>query len=99
MKQKFDKKFYKLESFEKDGITYLKFMLDDMFCMANDAVAALQTFLKNFAEEGLLKTVVENVSEISAQVKAVSERSAQVKQLPLEAPTYILQGRTKCYIA
>ena len=50
MKQKFDKKFYKLESFGKDGITYLKFMLDDMFCMTNNFVAVLKTFLMSFAE-------------------------------------------------
>ena len=39
------------------------------------------------------------MSDISAQVKAVSERLAEVNQLPLEAPTYILQGLTKCPIA
>ena len=74
-------------------------MLDKIFCMTNDVLAALQNFLKVFAEEGLSNTVGENVSEILAQVKAVSERSAQVKQLPLEAPTYILQGLTKCSVA
>ena len=65
-------------------------MLDDMFCMMNDVVAALKTFLKIFAEEGLSKTVGENVLEISAQVKAVIRRLFEVNQLPLEAPTYIL---------
>ena len=47
-------------------------MLDKIFCMTNDVVAELQTSLKNFSEEGLSKTVGKNVSEISAQVKAVS---------------------------
>ena len=36
----------------------------------------------------------ENVSEESAQVKAVSERFLGVNQLPLEAPTFILEGLT-----
>ena len=67
--------------------------------MTNRVVDALQTFFKNFAEEGLSKTIEENVSEISAQVKAVSKCFAEVKQLPLKAPTYILQGLTKCSVA
>ena len=93
------KHFEKLESLEQGGITYLKFMLDEMFCMRNDAVAALQTFLNNFSGEGLSKTVGENVSDILAQVKVVSERLAEVKKLPLEAPTYILQVLTNLSVA
>ena len=37
--------------------------------------------------------------EILAQVKAVSKLLAEVNQLPLEAPTYIIQGLTKCSVA
>ena len=70
-----------------------------MFYMTNDVVAALQTFPKNFALEVLSKTVGENVLEISAQIKAVSGRLSEVNQLPLEAPTYILQGLTKLSVA
>ena len=62
--------------------------------MTNDVVTDLQKFVKNFAEEGLLKTVGENVLEAAAHIKAVSERLSEVKQLPLEAPTYVLQGLT-----
>ena len=62
-------------------------------------MAALQNFLKKFAEEGLSKKVGENVSDISAQVKAVIRRLAEVNQLSQEAPTYIIQGLTKCSIA
>ena len=58
-----------------------------MFCMNNDIVTALQSFLNTFADEGLTRTVGENVSEVSAQVKAVSERLSELNQLPLEAPT------------
>ena len=99
LKGRVDEKFEKLDSLEQGGITYLKLMLDEMFCMTNDVVTALQTFLKNFAVEGLTKTEGENVSEVSAQVKAVCERLAEVLSLPLEAPTYILQGLTKCSVA
>ena len=87
MKHRVGEKFEKLESIEQGGITYLKFMLDEMLCMTNNEVATLQTFLNNFAEEGLSKTEGENVLEISAQVKAVSKRFTEVKQLPIEAPT------------
>ena len=55
--------------------------------MTNDVVVALQTFLKNFSEEGLSKTAGENVWKISAQVKAVSRRLTEINQLPLKAPT------------
>ena len=98
LKQRVNGKFKNPESLEQGGITYLKFMLDKMFCMTNDVMTALQNFLQNFSEEGLSKMVGENVSEISAQVKAVSGRLAEVNQLLLEAPTYILQGLTKCYV-
>ena len=66
LKQRVDEKFEKHETLEQGGINELNFMLDKMFCMTNDVVAALQTFLKNFYEEGLLNTVGENVSDISA---------------------------------
>ena len=33
---------------------------------------------------------------MSAQIKAVCERLAEVNQLPLDAPTHVLQGLTKC---
>ena len=75
LKQQVDKKFKNIELLEQGGITYLKFMLDEMFCMNNDVVAALQTSLKNFSEEGLSKMVGENLSDISAQVEAVAGAS------------------------
>ena len=65
----------------------------------NDVVTALQIFIKPFVEEGLLKTIGENVSDVSAQIKAVSERLSEVNQLPLEALTYVLQGLTSCSIS
>ena len=73
LKQRVDEKFYKLDSLEQGGITYLQFFLHKMFCMTNDVVNALQKFLKTFAEEGLSKTVGEKVSEAAAQIKAASE--------------------------
>ena len=51
LKQRVDKRFKKLKSLKHGGITYLKFMLDEMFYMTNNVMAALQTFFKNFAEE------------------------------------------------
>ena len=88
-------KFEKLDSLAQGGITHLRYMLDEMFCMTNNVATALQTFIKTFDEEGVLNTIGENVSEVTAQLRAVSERLSEVKQLPLEAPTYILQGLTK----
>ena len=57
LKQRVDENFKKLKLLKQYGITYLEFMLDEMFCMTNNVVAELQTFLKNFSEEGLSKTV------------------------------------------
>ena len=58
--------------------------------MTNEVVTSLQALLKNFAEEGLSKTVGNNVLEDSTQIRAVSERLSEVNQLPLEVPTYVL---------
>ena len=66
--------------------------------MTNDIVTALKFLLKTFADEGLTKTVGENVSEASAKVKAVSERLLEVNQPPLQAPNYVLQGLIKCSV-
>ena len=49
----------------------MKYMLDEMFCMTNDVVTALQTFIKTFAEEGFTNTIGENVLEVKAQLRAV----------------------------
>ena len=62
LKERVDEKFEKIELLKQGGITYLEFMLNKMFCMTNDVISALQTFLNNLAEEGLLKTVGDNVS-------------------------------------
>ena len=94
LKQRVEENSEKLELLDQGGITYLEFMLDDVFCMKNNVVAALHTFFENFAEEGILKTLGRNMSEISAQVKALSRRLAKANQLPLEAHMYILQGLT-----
>ena len=50
LKQPVKENLENLESLEHGGITYLKFMLDEMFCMKNDVVSALHTVLKNFSE-------------------------------------------------
>ena len=63
-------------------MTYFKLLLDEMFCMTNDVVSALQTFLKTFSDIGLTKTVGENVAEATAQVKAVCECLSKVNQIP-----------------
>ena len=38
------------------------------------------------------------MSEAAEQKNSVSERLSELNKLPLEAPTYVLQGLTKCYI-
>ena len=98
LSQSVDEKFRQLEPLDQGVITYLKFLLHEMFCVTNYVVTELQSFLKAFADEGLTKTVGGNVSEDSVQVKAVSERLSEVNQLLLEAPTYVLQGITKCSV-
>ena len=98
LKQQVDDKFDKLDPLEQGGITHLKFFLDEIFCMTNEVVTALQALLKNFAEEGLSKKVGENVSGTTAQIKTVSERLSEVNQPTLEATTYVLQGLTNCSV-
>ena len=83
---------------EMSPITYLKLLLDEMFCMTNNVVSVLQTFLKTFAGVGLTNMVGENVSKATAQVKAFCERHSEVNQLPQEAPTFVLQRLTKCLV-
>ena len=87
LSQHVDEKFQQLEPLEKGGITYLKFLLDIMLCMTNDVVTALQYLLKTFDDEGLTKIVRGNVSEASAEVKAVIKRLSEANQTPLKAPT------------
>ena len=55
--QRADEKYQALDSLERGGITYLKLLIDEMFCMTNDVVSELQKFLKTFADVGLTKTV------------------------------------------
>ena len=98
LSQSVDEKFRQLEPLDQGVITYLKFLLHEMFCVTNYVVTELQSFLKAFADEGLTKTVGGNVSEASAQIKSVSERLSEVNQPPLEARTYVIQGLTKCYV-
>ena len=74
LNQRVDEKFEKLEPLEKDGISQLKVQLDEMFCITNNVVTALQIFLKRFAEGGLSKVQGENVSLVSTQIRAVWER-------------------------
>ena len=46
-----------------------------------------------------MKAVRENVSEAAAHIMEVSEHLSEVNQLPLEAPKYVLQGMTKCFVS
>ena len=44
--------FQQLKPIEQGDIIYIKFLLDEMLCMTNDIVTALQSFLKAFYDEG-----------------------------------------------
>ena len=46
--------------------------------MTNDVITSLQTFLKTFAEERLLKTVGDNMLEAAAHIKSVIECLSEV---------------------
>ena len=46
LSQHVDKKFQQIKYLEQGGITYLKFLLGEMFCMMNDIFAVLKSFLK-----------------------------------------------------
>ena len=57
LSQRVVEKFQQLEPLEQGVITYLQFLLDEIFCMTNEFFTALQSFLKVFSYEVLTKTV------------------------------------------
>ncbi len=59
--KRIEEKFDQLFEYEQGGITYLKITLDEMFTMSNMVVALLQKFLKQFAQEGVVRVPNEDV--------------------------------------
>ena len=93
-----DEKFNRLAAKEKGGITRLKIQLDEMFCITNDVVKALQDFLTRVAQDGPTKIPGENIAELTAQINAVCERLSEEGRLPQETPIHVLEGLTKCSV-
>ena len=93
-----DVKYNKLTTAERGGVTRLKIQLDEMFCITNDVVKALQSFLLEVSEEGPSKIPGENISELTAQINAVCERLSAENRLPVETPIHVLEGLTKCSV-
>jgi len=93
-----DEKLSLLPDIEQGGIVRLKLMLDEMFFMSEDVVTALQHWFENFATIGPSKTAGENISVLMQQVTSCAERLAAVGQLPLDTPTHVLSGLTKCTV-
>ncbi len=56
-----DEKFDQLFEYEQGGITYLKIVLNEMFTMSNMVITSLQIFLKQFAQEGVVRVPNEDV--------------------------------------
>ena len=58
--------------------------------MTNEVITAfLQIFSKTFAEGGFF---------LKTRIRPVTEHLYEVNQLPLEVPTYVLQGMNKCSV-
>jgi hypothetical protein len=94
-----DEKFGQTYEYEQGGITYLKISLDEMFTMSNMVVTLLQSFLKQFAKEGIAKVPSEDVWLCAKQIAAVSAYLAKVGALSQKVPGYILEGFTQCSVA
>ena len=69
-----------------------------MFCITNDIVKSLQTFLTKVAKDGPSKIPGENISELTDQINAVCERLSEEGRLPQETPLHVLEGMTKCSV-
>ena len=93
-----DETYNKITTTERGGVTRLKIQLDEMFCITNDVVQALQSFLTKVSEEGPSRIPGENIAELTAQVNAVCERLSAENRLPVETPICILEGLTKCSV-
>ncbi len=59
--KRIEEKYDQPIEYEQGGITYLKFVLDEMFMMSNMVITLLQKFLKQFAQEGVARVPNEDV--------------------------------------
>ena len=80
------------------GAVMLKITLDQMFCMTQDVVTALQDFLEDFGKNGIIMVVGENVPSIVKKILVVSIRLAEVNQLPSKAVNWVLTGFSLCSV-
>ncbi len=76
----------------------MKIVLDEMFTMSNMVITLLQKFLKQFAQEGVVRVPNENVRLSANQIAVLCARLAEVDALPQEVPSYILEGFTQCLV-
>ncbi len=66
-----EEKYNKLFEYEQGEITYLKIALDEMFMMSNMVITSLQKFLKQFAQEWVVRVPNEDVWLCAKQIAAV----------------------------
>ncbi len=71
-----EENFFKLDSYQQGGITFLKILLNTVFKMSRMSEESLKSFIKDFGKTGVAKVLGENVQAIATQIDAIAERLA-----------------------
>jgi hypothetical protein len=93
-----DEKFDQLYEYIQGGITYSKILLDEMFTLSNMVIVLLQKYLKQFAQEGVVMILNEDVRICLEQIPAMCACLTEADALPQETPGYILERFTWCLV-
>ena len=97
LREQVDQEYSQLDPFLKGGVTYAYLLLNILFVLNRDTIAALQKFLKLFQTRGLQRMYKgESVTLAKKQLLAVCQRLHEGGELPSEAPIDILEGLVKC---
>jgi hypothetical protein len=91
-----DKKYTKLPSNQKGGVTYLFLTLCEMFMMSREVKEAMTKFLDIFKRNGISRYTGENVLVASEEIIGVCKRLDAVNALQEEHVLDILAGLSIC---
>ena len=84
-----------LPTIEQGGIVRLNIVLDEMFFVSEAVLRSLNTWLKQYSQEGTSKIVGENIAILMLHFLACIVRLSDVNKIPIEEATYVLEGLTK----
>ena len=72
LKKQVNKKYDRLNAYQKGGITYFKILVESVFKMGSLTVKSLKQFITDFGKDGLSKVKGENVRHIRTLIIAVA---------------------------